>query len=145
MGRDDYSDTFLRDILSTARTIAMVGASDKKARPSYRVFAYLLARGYQVIGVNPRLAGKSVHGTAFFKTLADVPGPIDMVDIFRNSAAAERVVNQALALDPRPWVIWMQLGVRDDAAAARAQAAGVKVVMNRCPKIEYERLAIGRA
>ncbi|MGC2224826.1 MAG: CoA-binding protein, partial [Methylocella sp.] len=145
MGRDDYSDTFLRDILSTARTIAMVGASDKKARPSYRVFAYLLARGYQVIGVNPRLAGKSVHGTAFFKTLADVPGPIDRVDIFRNSAAAERVVNQALALDPRPWVIWMQLGVRDDAAAARAQAAGVKVVMNRCPKIEYERLAIGRA
>jgi uncharacterized protein len=145
MGPDDYSDVVLRDILSTVRTIAMVGASDKEARPSYRVFAYLLARGYHVIGVNPGLAGKSVHGAAFFKTLANVPGPIDMVDIFRNSAAAGGVVNQALALDPRPRVLWMQLGVRDDAAAARAQALGVKVVMNRCPKIEYERLAIGKA
>jgi uncharacterized protein len=90
------------------------------------------------------LAGKSVHGTALFKTLADVPGSIDMVDIFRNSAAAGGIVDEALALDPRPWVIWMQLGVLDDAAAAQAQALGVKVVMNRCPKIEYERLAIGK-
>ncbi|MDQ6702718.1 MAG: CoA-binding protein, partial [Pseudomonadota bacterium] len=98
-----------------------------------------------VIGVNPGLAGKSVHGAAFFKTLADVPEPIDMVDIFRNSAAAGGVVDEALALNPRPWVIWMQLGVRDDAAAGRARAVGVKVVMNRCPKIEYERLAIGKA
>jgi uncharacterized protein len=135
----------LRDILSTMRTIAMVGASEKETRPSYRVFAYLLARGYHVIGVNPGLAGKSVHGTAFFKTLAEDPGPIDMVDIFRNSAAAGGVVDQALALEPKPKVIWMQLGVRDDAAAARARALGVKVVMNRCPKIEYERLAIGNA
>ncbi len=145
MSRDDYSDAFLRDILSTVKTIAMVGASDKETRPSYRVFGFLLARGYHVIGVNPGLAGKSVHGAAFFKTLADVPEPIDMVDIFRNSAAAGGVVDEALALDPRPWVIWMQLGVRDDAAAARARALGVKVVMNRCPKIEYERLAIGKA
>jgi hypothetical protein len=145
MSQDDYSDAFLRDILLTAKTIAMVGASDKETRPSYGVFAHLLARGYQVIGVNPNLAGKSVHGTAFFKTLADVPGPIDMVDIFRNSAAARGVVDEALALKPRPKVIWMQLGVRDDAAAARARAVGVKVVMNRCPKIEYERLAIGKA
>jgi predicted CoA-binding protein len=122
----------------------MVGASDKEVRPSYRVFAYLLARGYHVIGVNPGLLGRSVHGTTFFKTLADVPGPIDMVDIFRNSAAAGGVANEALALDPRPWVLWMQLGVRDD-AAARARALGVKVVMNRCPKIEYERLAIRKA
>ncbi|MGB6176872.1 MAG: CoA-binding protein [Methylocella sp.] len=144
MSRDDYSDDFLRDILSTVKTVAMVGASDKETRPSYRVFAYLVARGYHVIGVNPGLAGKSVHGAAFFKTLADVPGPIDMVDIFRNPAAAGGVVNEALALNPRPWVIWMQLGVRDDAAAARARAVGVKVAMNRCPKIEYERLAIGK-
>ncbi|MGB7046001.1 MAG: CoA-binding protein [Methylocella sp.] len=142
MSNDAYPDGFLRDILLTVRTIAMVGASDKETRPSYRVFAYLLARGYHVIGVNPGLAGKSVHGAACYKTLADVPGPIDMVDIFRNPAAAWGVVDEALALDPRPWVIWMQLGVRDDAAAARAQALGVKVVMNRCPKIEYERLAI---
>ena len=98
-----------------------------------------------MIGVNPSLAGKSVHGTAFFKTLADVPEPIDMVDIFRNSAAAGGVVDQALALEPKPKVVWMQLGVRDDAAAARARALGVKIVMNRCPKIEYERLAIGNA
>ncbi|MGH6856677.1 MAG: CoA-binding protein [Methylocella sp.] len=143
MSRDDYPDAFLRDILAAVKTIAVVGASDKETRPSYRVFAYLLARGYHVIGVNPGLAGKSVHGAAFFKTLAEVPGPIDMVDIFRNSAAAGGVVDEALALDPRPKVIWMQLGVRDDAAAVRAQALGVKVVMNRCPKIEYDRLAIG--
>jgi predicted CoA-binding protein len=145
MSRDDYSDTFLRDILLTVKTIAMVGASEKETRPSHVVFAYLLARGYHVIGVNPGLAGKSVHDAAFFKSLADVPGPIDMVDIFRNSAAAGGVVDEALALDPKPWVIWMQLDVRDDAAAARARALGVKVVMNRCPKIEYERLAIGKA
>jgi uncharacterized protein len=139
------TDAFLRDILLRVKTIAMVGASDKQTRPSYRVFAYLLARGDRVIGVNPGLAGESVHGTAFFKSLADVPGPIDMVDIFRNSAAAGGVVDEALSLDPRPWAIWMQLGVRDDGAAARAQALGVKVVVNHCPKIEYERLAIKKA
>jgi uncharacterized protein len=145
VSNDAYPDAFLRDILSNVKTIAMVGASDKERRPSYGVFAYLLARGYHVIGVNPGLAGKSVHGAAFFKTLADVPEPIDMVDIFRNSAAAGGVVDEALALEHRPWVVWMQLGVRDEAAAARARALGVKVVMNRCPKIEYERLAIGNA
>jgi hypothetical protein len=145
MSNDAYPDAFLRDILAAVKTIAMVGASDKETRPSHVVFAFLLARGYRVIGVNPSLAGKSVHGTAFFKTLADVPGPIDMVDIFRNSAAAGGVVDEALALEPKPKVIWMQLGVLDDAAAARAQALGVKIVMNRCPKIEYERLAIGKA
>jgi uncharacterized protein len=108
------------------KTIAMVGASDKERRPSYRVFGFLLARGYQVIGVNPGLAGKSVHGAAFFKTLADVPEPIDMVDIFRNSAAAGGVVNEALALEPKPKVIWMQLGVRDDAAARGRGRLGSK-------------------
>ncbi len=139
------ADAFLRNILLTVKTIAMVGASDKETRPSYAVFSYLLARGYRVIGINPSLAGKSVHGAASFKTLADVPEPIDMVDIFRNSRVAGGVVDEALALDPRPQVIWMQLGVRDDAAAARARALGVEVVMNRCPKIEYERLAILKA
>jgi uncharacterized protein len=97
-----------------------------------------------VIGVNPGLAGKSVHGAAFFKTLADVPEPIDMVDIFRKPTMAG-VVDEALALNPLPWAIWMQLGVRDDTAAERARALGAKVVMNRCPKIEFERLAIGKA
>ena len=145
MSNDAFSDALLRDILLTVKTIAMVGASDRDSRPSYRVFGFLLARGYHVIGVNPGLAGKSVHGAAFFKALADVPGPIDMVDIFRNSEAAGGVVDEALALDPKPKVIWMQLGVRDDAAAARAQVLGVKVVTNHCPKIETERLAIGKA
>lgn len=139
------TDAFLRDILLTVKTIAMVGASDKEARPSFGVFNFLLARGYHVSGVNPALAGKTIHGAACFKSLADVPGPIDMVDIFRNPAAAGGVADEALALDPKPKVIWMQLGIRDDAAAARARALGVKVVMNRCPKIEYGRLAIGKA
>lgn len=145
MTNEAYSDRFLREILSTVRTIAVVGASDKDTRPSYRVFGFLLARGFHVIGINPRLAGRSVHDTAFFKTLAEVPERIDIVDIFRNSAAAGGVVDEVLAFEPKPKVIWMQLGVRDDAAAARAQALGVKVVMNRCPKIEYARLAIGKA
>src|ERR1700730_8142753 len=131
MSRDDYSDAFLRDILLTVRTIAMVGASDEETRPSYGVFGFLLARGYHVIGVNPGLAGKSVHGAAFFKTLADVPDPIAMAGIFRNAAPPGGVVDEALALEPKPKVIWMQLGVRDDAAA---RALGVKVVVNRCPK-----------
>jgi uncharacterized protein len=142
---ETYPDAFLRDILLTVRTIAMVGASDKETRPSYGVFTYLLACGYHVIGVNPGLAGKSIHGATFFKTLADVPEPIDMVGIFRNPAAAGGVVDEALALNPRPWAIWMQLGVRDNTAAERARALGVKVVMNRCPKIETERLAVGKA
>jgi uncharacterized protein len=139
---DTGADAYLRDILLRVNSIAMVGASDKETRPSYGVFAFLQAHGYHVIGVNPSLAGKSVHGTTFFKRLADIHGPVDMVDIFRNSAAAGAVVDEALALDPKPKVIWMQLGVRDDAAAARARALGVQVVMDRCPKIEYQRLAI---
>lgn len=135
-----YPDAFLRDILRSVKTIAIVGASDKETRPSFGVFAFLLARGYHVIGVNPGLAGKSVHGAPVVKCLADIPEPIDMVDIFRNSEAAGAIVDEALALEPRPQTIWMQLGVQNDAAAARARAQGVKVVMNRCPKIEYERL-----
>jgi predicted CoA-binding protein len=144
MSNETYTDSFLRDILLHVKTIAMVGASDKETRPSFGVFAYLLARGYHVIGVNPGLAGKRVHGAAFFESLGDIHEPIDMVDIFRNSEAAGGVVDEALALDPRPKVIWMQFGVRDVAAAGRAQALGVSVVMNRCPKIEYERLTIGK-
>ncbi len=139
---DDETDSFLRDILLSAKTIAVAGASDKPHRPSFGVFAFLLSRGYHVIGVNPNLAGKSVHGTRFFGSLAEVPEPIDMVDIFRNSQAAGDIVDEALALDPRPKVVWMQLGVRNDAAAARARALGLKVVMDRCPKIEIGRLAI---
>jgi uncharacterized protein len=144
MGMDTCGDTFLRDILSRVKTIAMVGASDKETRRSYSVFAFLLAQGYRVVGVNPGLAGKTIHGTVFFKSLADIPEPVDMVDIFRNSAAAAAVVDEALALSPRPKIIWMQLGVCDDAAAKRARALGVDVVMDRCPKIEYQRLRLRR-
>ena len=144
MADDTPADAVLRDILLRVKTIAMVGASDKATRPSYGVFAFLLAQGYHVVGVNPGLAGKTVHGTVFFKSLMDVPEPIDMVDIFRNSAAAGAVVDEALALSPRPNVIWMQIGVRDDAAAKRARALGVDVVMDRCPKIEYQRLRLQR-
>jgi uncharacterized protein len=136
------SDAFLRDILSNVKTIAVVGASDKESRPSHGVFGFLLAHGYYVIGINPNLAGKGVHGAPFYKALADVPRPIDMVDIFRNPEAAAGAVEEALALEPKPKVIWMQLGIRNEQAAARARALGVKVVMNRCAKIEYERLAI---
>jgi uncharacterized protein len=138
-------DAFLHDILSTVKTIAVVGASDKESRPSYGVFDFLLAQGYHVIGVNPALAGRQVHGAPFYKALADVPGSIDMVDIFRNSEAAGTAVDEALALDPKPKVIWMQLGVCNGAAAERAQALGVTVVMNRCPTIEYRRLAIRKS
>lgn len=119
----------------------MVGISANAARPSYIAFKYLLGRGYRMIGVNPGLAGQTLLGAPIVAKLADVGEPIDMVDIFRNSQAAGAIVDEALALDPKPRVIWMQLSVRNDEAAARAEAQGVKVVMNRCPKIEYGRLS----
>jgi uncharacterized protein len=142
---DGESDSFLRNILLSVKTIAMAGASDKPHRPSFGVFEFLLSHGYHVTGVNPNLAGKSVHGTLFYGSLAQVPEPIDMVDIFRNAQAAGDTVDEALALDPRPKVIWMQLGVRNDAAAARARALGLRVVMDRCPAIEIRRLGIERS
>ncbi|MCL4712959.1 MAG: CoA-binding protein [Pseudorhodoplanes sp.] len=141
MNHDTYSDQYIRGILNTVKTIAMVGVSPRENRPSYFAFKYLLERGYRVIPVNPGQAGKDILGQKVYATLADIPEPVDMVDIFRASQFAAAVVDEALALAPRPRVIWMQLGVRDDAAAARAEAAGVKVVMNRCPKIEYGRLS----
>lgn len=114
-------------------------------RPSHGVFGFLVAQGYHVIGVNPNLAGLSVHGAPFYKTLAEVPELIDMVDIFRNSEAAGGAVDEALALESKPKVIWMQLGVRNDESASRARALGVKVVMNRCVKLEYKRLAVQKS
>ncbi|MBZ0141770.1 MAG: CoA-binding protein [Pseudorhodoplanes sp.] len=141
MNHDTYSDQYIRGILNTVKTIAMVGVSPKENRPSYFAFKYLLDRGYRVIPVNPGHAGKDILGQKVHATLADIPEPVDMVDIFRASQFAAAVVDEALALVPKPQVIWMQLGIRDDVAAARAEAAGVKVVMNRCPKIEYGRLS----
>ena len=119
----------------------MVGASEKENRPSYFAFKYLLERGYTMIPVNPGHAGHDILGQRIYARLADIPMPIDMVDIFRGSQYALAIVQEALALKPRPQVIWMQLGVRNDEAAALAEANGMKVVMNRCPKIEYGRLS----
>ena len=138
MNHDSYSDVYILRILDSIRTIAMVGASDLWNRPSYFAMKYLKEKGYRVIPVNPRAAGQEILGERAYASLAEIPDPVDMVDIFRNSAAAGPIVDEAIPL--RPKVIWMQLGVRNDEAARRAEAAGIKVVMNRCPKIEYGRL-----
>lgn len=135
---DHYSDEMLRAILREVRVIAMVGASPDWNRPSFFAMKYLQTRGYRVIPVNPRAAGETILGETVYPDLASLPVTPDMVDIFRNSEAAGPLTDQAIALGAR--VVWMQLGVRNDAAAARAEAAGLRVVMNRCPKIEYMRL-----
>ena len=135
------SDADIRRILTRVKSIAMVGASANPARPSYIVLKYLLGRGYRVFPVNPGLAGKQVLGAMAYASLADLPEPVDMVEIFRASEYAGALVDEALALPLPPSVIWMQLGVSDDAAAERARAQGVEVVMNRCPKIEWGRLS----
>jgi predicted CoA-binding protein len=136
-----YADGYIRGILNTTKTIAMVGVSPKENRPSYFAFKYLLERGYKMIPVNPGQAGKDLLGQRIYGKLADIPEPIDMVDVFRASPYAMGIVQEALTLDPKPKVIWMQLTVRDDAAAKLAEDNGIKVVMNRCPKIEYGRLS----
>ena len=141
MNHDHYDDGYIRGILNTVKTIAMVGASEKENRPSYFAFKYLLERGYTMIPVNPGHDGHIMLGQRIYGRLADIPVPVDMVDIFRASQYALPIVQEALALTPRPQVIWMQLSVRNDEAAALAEANGMKVVMNRCPKIEYGRLS----
>jgi predicted CoA-binding protein len=141
MDHDNYDDTYIRGILNTVKMIAMVGVSANTSRPSYFAFKYLLERGYRMIAVNPGLMREDLLGQKVYAQLADIPEPIDMVDIFRASRYAGAIVEEALALTPRPRVIWMQLGIRDDAAAKLAEANGLKVVMNRCPKIEYGRLS----
>jgi uncharacterized protein len=141
MNHDVYDDSYIRGILNTVKTIAMVGASAKDNRPSYFAFKYLAERGYNMIPINPGLAGKELLGKRIYAKLSDVPEPIDMVDIFRAANYAVPIVQEALTLSPKPRVIWMQLTVRNDEAAALAEAAGLKVVMNRCPKIEYGRLS----
>lgn len=141
MTHDSYTDAYVSSILRSVKTVAVVGASSNEARPSFFVVKYLIAKGFEVYPLNPGQAGKTLLGRPVYAALKDVPVPIDMVDIFRNAEAAAGVVDEALALSPLPKVIWMQLGVRNDAAAAKAEAAGLKVVMNRCPKIEYGRLS----
>ncbi len=134
------SDETVREILTTVRTIAVVGASPNPARPSNEVLGYLVAKGFETYPVNPWHAGGLIRGRQTYARLADVPAIVDMVDVFRNSSAAGGAVDEALAIDPLPQVIWMQLGVVNEEAAERARARGVTVVMNRCPKIEFRRL-----
>lgn len=137
MNHDSYSPDYIRGILQSVKTIALVGASANVVRPSNLVLKYLLDKGYNVIPVNPALEGQELYGRRAYAALKDIPVPVDMVDVFRKSEAALTVVHDALALSPLPKVIWMQLGVRNDEAAALAEAQGVKVVMNRCAKMEY--------
>ncbi|HEY6921221.1 MAG TPA: CoA-binding protein [Methyloceanibacter sp.] len=139
MNHDVYSDAYIRDILVTHRTIAMVGASPNTSRPSYFAKKYLKAKGFRVIPVNPGQAGQEILGEKVYASLAEIEEPVDIVDVFRNSEAALGITQEAIRMGAK--VVWMQLGVRNDEAAKLAEAAGLKVVMNRCPKIEYGRLS----
>src|SRR6201985_1051839 len=143
MNHDAYADNYIREILNGVKSIAMVGASPVNVRPSYFAFKYLAQRGYDMIPVNPGHVGKSLLGRPFVASLADIGRPVDMVEIFRSSAHLMPVVDEALKLSPLPKVIWMQLGGRDDAAAEKAEAAGIKVVMNPCPTTGWGRLSSG--
>ena len=138
MNHDSYPDSYIRGILNGAESFAIVGASANPVRPSLFVLKYLVAKGYRVLPVNPGHAGGEIAGQRVYARLADIPTPVDIVDIFRNSEAAYGVTEEAIAIGAK--VVWMQLGVRNDAAATLAETAGLKVVMNRCPKIEYARL-----
>lgn len=141
MDHDHYSDSLIAAVLEGTRSVALVGASANPTRPSHSVMTWWLRRGVRVFPVNPGLAGTELLGQSVFAALAEVPGPVDLVDVFRNSDAAAGVVDEALSLSPLPHTIWMQLGVRDPVAARRGEAAGVTVIMDRCPVIEAARLA----
>lgn len=139
MNHDSYSDTYIKTILTSCKTLAMVGASANKIRPSYFAMKYLQDKAIRVIPVNPGHAGKEILGETVYGSLADIPVAVDVVDIFRNSKDALPITEEAIAIGAK--VIWMQLGVRNNEAAKRAEDAGLQVVMNRCPKIEYGRLS----
>jgi len=141
MNHDSYDNAYISEILNGVKTIAIVGASANEVRPSFFVTKYLIDKGYEVFPVNPGQAGKEILGRMTYARLADVPVAIDMVDVFRASDAVPGILDEVLALDPLPKVLWTQLTVRHDEAAAKAEAAGIKVVMDRCPKIEYARLS----
>jgi predicted CoA-binding protein len=142
MNHKDYSDAYLRDILTSVRTIAVVGASPRPHRPSHGVMRYLQRQGYRAIPVNPFVDGDSLLGEHCYAALADIPEPVDLVDIFRRSELAGAAVDDAIAIGAK--AVWLQLGVIDAAAAARAEASGLKVVMDRCPAIEIPRLGLRR-
>ena len=134
------SNQDIADLLRSAKTIAMVGASDRPDRASFGVMRFLQGKGYRVIPVNPQLAGQTLHGEPVVATLAEIDEPIDIVDIFRNSAAAGAVIDDAIAVGAK--AVWTQLGVYNDEGVARAEAAGLKAVVDRCPKIEIPRLGL---
>lgn len=142
MNHDSYSDSFIRGVLNDVKSIALVGASANWNRPSFFAMKYLLQKGYRIHPVNPAANGTRILNQTVYADLASVPAPIDMVDIFRPTREAGAIVDEAIRLAPEKGirVVWMQLGVRDDAAAARVEDAGLTAVMNRCPKIEFARL-----
>lgn len=135
-------DHEIADLLKQVKTIALVGASDNPSRPSFGVMAYLLSQGYQVTPVSPKLSGKTLLGQQAYATLKDIPHPVDMVDVFRNSEAAYGVAQEAIAIGAK--ALWLQIGVINEQAEALAREAGLKVVMDRCPKIEIPRLGLER-
>ena len=139
MNHDSYSDDYIRGIFHANRSFAIVGASANTVRPSYFVVKYLLEKEFEVIPVNPGLEGQELLGQKVYRDLSDIPGSVDVVDIFRNAEAAMEITKEAIMIGAK--VVWMQLGVRNDEAAALAEDSGLKVVMNRCPKIEYARLS----
>lgn len=139
MNHDHYDDAYIRGILTSSGTIAMVGASPNTVRPSYFAMKYLQEKGFRVIPVNPGHAGRTLLGERVYTKLSDIPDPVDIVDIFRNSEAALEITKEAIEIGAK--VVWMQLGVRNDEASKLAEDVGLKVVMNRCPKIEYARLS----
>ncbi|CAN7393844.1 CoA-binding protein [Rhizobium sp. LjRoot254] len=140
MDHDNYDRNLIRDILKTTKNIAMIGASPNPARPSYGVMRFLLGKGYRVIPINPGHAGKEIQGQKVYASLADIEEDVDMVDVFRAADQLSAVVDEVLAMKKLPKVIWGQLTVRDDAAAAKAEQAGLTVIMDRCPAIEYPRV-----
>lgn len=140
MNHDSYSDDYLRGIFARVKTIAMVGASPRPDRPSNHVMAFLQRKGFRVIPVNPQAVGQSINGEKVVASLSDIAEPVDMVDVFRRSDQVAPVVDEAIVKHAK--IVWMQLGVRDDNAAAKAEAAGIDVVMNRCPAIEMPRLRL---
>lgn len=142
MNHNAYEPAYISGILKDTKTIALLGASPNPERPSNRVMAFLLSKGYQVFPVNPGQAGKQILGQTVYAKLSDVPQPVDLIDVFRAAEYLDGVVDEAIALDIKPKVIWGQLSVRDDKAAAKAEAAGINVVMDRCPAIEYPRLGL---
>ncbi|MBW9067611.1 CoA-binding protein [Agrobacterium pusense] len=144
MQHDTYEADYLRKILTNVETIALLGASPNPDRPSHGVMRFLLSKGYRVFPVNPGQAGKEILGQAVYARLADIPEAVDMIDVFRAPEYLSAIVDEAIVLPQRPKVIWGQLSVRDDHAAAKAEAYGIDMVMNRCPAIEYPRLNIAR-